>query len=112
MTPVPSMMRLVRAAAIGDEQVGRAVNLEAAGMMLADPGLGKAELLEPLDQLEIALHAERRVFVGRMKGRQENASPQVPRWGHKSLGRCDFSGLALAEPIIKDRIIAGKRGKP
>jgi hypothetical protein len=89
------MMRLVRAAAVAMKRSG-AVKLEAAGVMLADPGLGEAELLEILDQLEIALHAERRIFVSRVKGRQENAGPQVPGWVHKSPRRGDFSGLGLA----------------
>ena len=61
----------------GDEQFGRAVGLVAAGMMLADPRFVEAELVEMLDQFEIALEAEQGVFVIRMKGRQENATPQL-----------------------------------
>ena len=41
-------------------------------MMLADPRLGKTELVEPLHQLEIALHAEQRILVIGMKRRQKH----------------------------------------
>ena len=61
----------------GDEQLGRAVGFVAAGMVFADPGFVKAELVEPLDQLEIALEAQQRVFVVGMKRRQENSRAQL-----------------------------------
>src|SRR6185437_4760234 len=86
----------------GDEEVGRAIELEAAGMMLADPRLGEAEILEILDQLEIALHQERRVFVGRVKGRQENAGPQIPGWVHGSPRAVIFLDLVSPGAIIKE----------
>jgi len=42
-------------------------------MMLADEGLFVAELIEPLDQLQVALEAERRVFADAMEGGHENS---------------------------------------
>jgi hypothetical protein len=55
----------------GDEQLGLAIDLIAARMVLADPRLGIAEFVEPLHQLEIALHAEQRILVVGMEGRQK-----------------------------------------
>src|SRR5436309_1698063 len=46
-------------------------------MMLADPRLVKAEPIEPLDQLEIALEALGRVFLIGVERRQEDPVPQV-----------------------------------
>jgi len=46
-------------------------------MMLADPRLVKAELIEPLDQFEIALKTLGRVFFVRMKRRQKDTVPQI-----------------------------------
>src|SRR5260221_14655499 len=42
-------------------------------MMLADEGLFIAEVVEPFDQLHIALEAERRVFTDAMEGGHENS---------------------------------------
>ena len=56
----------------GDEQFRLAVDLVAAGMVLADPRLGIVEHVEPLHELEIALHAQERVFVVGMERRQKN----------------------------------------
>ena len=64
----------------GDEELGLAVDLVAAGMVLADPRLVEAQLVEPLHELEIALHAQERVLVVGMERRQENAGAQ--RAGH------------------------------
>jgi hypothetical protein len=66
----------------GDEQLGLAIDLIAARMMLADPCLGIAELVEPLHQLEIALYAEQRVLVVGMKRRQEYPGAKSPKLGH------------------------------
>ncbi len=49
--------------------------------MLADPGLFIAQAVEMLDELEIALDAERRVFVDRMEGREEDAVAQLDGHG-------------------------------
>src|SRR5690606_13877741 len=60
----------------GDEQLGRADDLPAGGMMLADPGLVKAEAIEPLHQLEIPVERRGGVLVHRMERRQEDAVSQ------------------------------------
>ena len=46
-------------------------------MMLADPGLMKAEPVEPLHQLEVAVHAGGGVLVHRMERRQEDAVAEL-----------------------------------
>ena len=66
----------------GDEELGLAVDLIAAGMVLADPRLGIAERVEPLHRLEIALHAEERVLVIGMEGRQEDPGVQRANIAH------------------------------
>ena len=45
----------------GDEDVGRGDRLVAVGVVLADPRLVVAELVQPLDQLEVPLDRQRRV---------------------------------------------------
>ena len=50
---------------VGDEQLGAGDDLVAGGVVLADPGLVEAELVEPLNELAIALETERRVLVAR-----------------------------------------------
>ena len=62
----------------GDEHLGRGDRLEAAGVVLADPRLVEAEAVEVLDQLEVALHAERRVLPDRVHRRQEDPEAQRP----------------------------------
>ena len=44
--------------------------------MLADPGLVVAELVDPLDQLHVARHAERRVLADPMERGEEDAERQ------------------------------------
>src|SRR5215813_10887083 len=46
-------------------------------MVLADPRLVEAEPVEPLHQLQVAVHAGRGVLVHRMERRQENAVTEV-----------------------------------
>ncbi len=41
-----------------DEHFRRGDGLPAGGMVLADPGLVEAQLVDPLDQLHVARHAE------------------------------------------------------
>ena len=50
-------------------------------MGLADPRLGIAVHVEPLHQLEIAFHAQERIFVIGMKRRQED--PMRAVWGSR-----------------------------
>jgi len=66
----------------GDEQLGLTVDLVAAGMVLADPRLGKAELFEPPHQLEIALHAEERIPILGMKWRQKDPRAKGAKLAH------------------------------
>src|SRR5262245_52051618 len=61
----------------GDDKLGRGDDLVAARVVLADPGLVIAELVEPLDELEVALQRQRRVLVVGMERRQEDAGPQA-----------------------------------
>ena len=72
----------------GDEHLGRGDDLEPAGMMLADPGLVIAEPVEVLDELEVALDGEGRIFLERVEGREEDAAAQIGL-GH---GRDAFAG--------------------
>ena len=69
----------------GDEQLRRADHLPAGGMVLADPGLVEAEPVEPLHQLEIAVHAGGGVLVHRMERRQEDAVAELD-WVMTGLG--------------------------
>jgi hypothetical protein len=66
----------------GDEQLGLAIDLVAAGMVLADPRLGVVVLVEPLHELEIALHAKQRVLVVGMERRQEHSRAKGAILGH------------------------------
>src|SRR6516164_6830766 len=79
----------------GDEQFGLTIDLVAARMVLADPRLGVAELVEPLHQLEVALDAEQRVLVVRMKRRQKHPRAKCPKLGH-----------AAPPSVDSDRILA------
>ena len=65
----------------GDEQFGTRNDLEARGVMLADPRFLVTQAVEMLDQLEIALDAERRVFIDGMKRCEENAVAQLDGHG-------------------------------
>ena len=56
----------------GDEQFRLAVDLVTAGMVFADPRLRVIVRVELLHKLEVALHAQQRVFVIGMKRRQED----------------------------------------
>jgi len=74
----------------GDEQLGLAIDLIAARMVLADPRLGIAELVEPLHQLEIALHAEQRVLVVWMERRQKYPRAKCAKLGHAASPPLEF----------------------
>ena len=65
----------------GDEQLRRADELPAGGMVLADPGLVEAKPVQPLHELEIAVHARGGILVHGMEWRQENAVSELD-WGH------------------------------
>ncbi len=61
----------------GDDQFGRGDDLPSGGMVLADPSLVVAELVEPFDQLEVARHRQGRVVAETMEGRQKHAEFQA-----------------------------------
>ena len=56
-----------------DEDFRRGNGLPAGGVMLADPGLVVAQLVDPFDQFHVACHAERRILADAVERRQENA---------------------------------------
>ena len=60
-----------------DEHFRRGDGLPAGRMMLADPGLVVAELIEPFDQLHVARHGERRVLADPMEGCEKDAERQA-----------------------------------
>jgi hypothetical protein len=61
----------------GDEDLGRRDDLVAGRVVLADPRLVKAELVEPHHQIEIALETGGRVLLVGMEGRQEDPVSQI-----------------------------------
>ena len=87
-----------------DEDLGRRDDLVAGGVVLADPGFLEAELVEPLDQLEVALERERGVLAGRMERGHEDAEAHRPVEGHQSSrSGCSrtmrsYSGWKLNQP--------------
>jgi len=56
------------------EHLGRGDNLDAAGVVLADPRLIIIQPVQMLKQLEIALERQRRVFVPGVERRQKDAA--------------------------------------
>src|SRR5207249_5580692 len=77
-----------------DENFRRADDLEPGGMVLADPGLVKAEPVEPHRQFEIAVEAGRRVLLHRMERRQKDPVPKGDL-GHQGLALGVSSRAAL-----------------
>ena len=60
-----------------DEHLRRGDELDAAGVVLTDPGLGEADALEVLDGLELPADRTRRIDVQRQQPRRhEGAEPQ------------------------------------
>ena len=72
-------------------------------MVLADPRLVEAEPVEPLHQLQVAVHAGRGVFVHRMERRQEDAVTELDL-GH---GR----PLRLLAGIVRGMVAAPQAGQ-
>ena len=66
----------------GHEHLGRGNRLPATAMVLADPGLVEPQIVEPLEQLQIALQTEGRVFSEPVKRRQENPELHPCGQGH------------------------------
>ena len=61
----------------GQEHLRAGDDLEAARVMLADPGLVIVQPVEMLDQLHVALDGERRVLAQRMERREEDSGSQI-----------------------------------
>ena len=70
-----------------DEQLRRAVDLHAPGVVLAQPELRVPELLEPLHELEVALHRQRGIFVVRVMRWSEDANANM------SVAHCRLFGV-------------------
>src|SRR5580704_15618521 len=60
----------------GDEDLGRRNDLVAGRVVLSDPGLLEAKLVEPHHQVEVALETGGRVLLVGMEGRQEDPVPK------------------------------------
>ena len=78
----------------GDEHFGGRDRLEPGRVVLADPRLVVAELVEVLDQLEVAVQRQRRVLAHRMHGRKEDPEAQ----GLGACGRPRKGGAVLDVP--------------
>ncbi len=63
----------------GDEDLGAGDDLGAGGVVLADPGLVVAELVEVHDQVEVAFEGQRRVLTGRVERRHEDSETKTIR---------------------------------
>ena len=61
----------------GDEDLGGGDDLVSSRMVLAEPGLIEPELIQMLDQLQIALEGQRRILADRVERGQENAEIQA-----------------------------------
>ncbi|HMK98839.1 MAG TPA: hypothetical protein VK428_01485 [Acidimicrobiales bacterium] len=62
----------------GDEQLGRADDLVTGRVVLADPRLVEAELVQADEELEVTLQGERRVLARRLERGHEDAEAQRP----------------------------------
>jgi hypothetical protein len=69
------MLRALRGR--GDEELRRRDQLEAAGMMLADPRLGESELVDPLHQLEVAMDEIGGVLVDGVMRAEKDSIPEI-----------------------------------
>src|SRR5271166_4359014 len=60
-----------------DEELGRGDDLVARGVVLPDPRLVIAELVKPLDELEIAPQCGGGILVDGMEGREKDPETQA-----------------------------------
>src|SRR5689334_16064520 len=88
----------------GDEHLRAGDQLEAAGMVLANPRLVIIQLVEMLEQFEIALDRERRVLVVIVKRREKNAAAQI-EIVHAEVLRRNAPTLTL--PRMRGRVRVG-----
>ena len=68
----------------GDEDLGAADELVAAGVVLAEPGLVVAEAVEGDDPVEVVLEGQRRALPDGVERGEEDAEAQGPGCGHGS----------------------------
>src|SRR5260370_27860287 len=61
----------------GQEHLRAGDDLEAAGVMLADPGLVIVQPVEMLDHLHVAVDRQGRVLAQRMEGREKDAGAEI-----------------------------------
>src|SRR5262249_42264664 len=61
----------------GDEHLRTCDDLEAARMVLADPGLVVVEFVEQDQQIHVALEREQRIFMRRMERREKHAGAHI-----------------------------------
>ena len=64
----------------GDEDLGCGDDLSARGVVLADPSLVVAQLVETADHLEVTLEGENGILPRGVKGREEHAEPGASPW--------------------------------
>ena len=66
----------------GDEELRRGDGLPAGAVVLADPRLVKAEVVQPLNQLQVPLQAQSRVLAEPVEGRKEDTEFHAGRECH------------------------------
>ena len=71
----------------GDEDLGAGDDLGAGGVVLADPRLVVAELVEVNDQVEVTFQGQGRVLAGRVERRHEDSETKTIRH-EDSLSEC------------------------
>ena len=86
----------------GDEEFGRGDGFPAGAVVFADPGFVVAQVVEPLEGLEVALEAEGGVFAQPVEGGQEDSKlhawgrgirvAPLAGWGLEWFGRNDTAG--------------------
>ena len=60
-----------------DEYLGRGDDLPAGAVVLSDPGLVKAQIVQPLHQFHVAFQRQGRVFAGAVERAHEDAKLQA-----------------------------------
>ena len=85
-------MRLGLHQRLRDQEVGRGVRLPRRGVVLADPGLGKAELVGPAQGLQVPAVALEQAALRRVRGHREQAVL------HRRSPGC----WSMGEPILRD----------
>ena len=79
----------------GDDQFGQGDQFPAGGVMLADPGFVVAQPVQPLEQLDIAVDRQRRVFPDPMERCQEDAEL------HAAMGHVPVLHVSCRRPHVQ-----------